>query len=115
MTDFFMTLIRSLFMVLAGVLVLVVAGVLLLFTLAFMVVAIVWGLINGRKPSASASWSRFQRSAASAMWQRYRNQASRSGQTASEPSQRGGADVVDVDFREVPNGPAPQLKHHAKL
>lgn len=115
MTDFFMTLIRSLFMVLAGVLVLVVAGVLLLFTLAFMVVAIVWGLINGRKPSASASWSRFQRSAASAMWQRYRNQASRSGQTASEPSQRGGADVVDVDFREVPSGPVPQLKHHAKL
>ncbi len=115
MADFFMTLIRSLFMVLAGVLVLVVAGVLLLFTLAFMVVAIVWGLINGRKPSASASWSRFQRSAASAMWQRYRNQASRSGQTASEPSQRGGADVVDVDFREVPNGAAPQLKHHAKL
>ena len=115
MADFFMTLIRSLFMVLAGVLVLVVAGVLLLFTLAFMVVAIVWGLINGRKPSASASWSRFQRSAASAMWQRYRNQASRSGQTASEPSQRGGADVVDVDFREVPNGPAPHLKHHAKL
>ena len=56
MADFFMTLIRSLFMVLAGVLVLVVAGVLLLFTLAFMVVAIVWGLINGRKPSASASW-----------------------------------------------------------
>lgn len=115
MTDFFMTLIRSLFMVLAGVLVLVVAGVLLLFTLAFMVVAIVWGLINGRKPSASASWSRFQRSAASAMWQRYRSQTSRGGQTTSEPSQRGGADVVDVDFREVPNGPAPQLKHHAKL
>lgn len=115
MADFLMTLIRSLFMVLAGVLVLVVAGVLLLFTLAFMVVAIVWGLINGRKPSASASWSRFQRSAASAMWQRYRNQASRGGQTASEPSQRGGADVVDVDFREEPNGPAPQLKHHAKL
>ena len=49
------------------------------------------------------------------MWQRYRNQTSRGGQTASEPSQRGGADVVDVDFREVPNGPAPQLKHHAKL
>lgn len=115
MADFFMTLIRSLFMVLAGVLVLVVAGVLLLFTLAFMVVAIVWGLINGRKPSASASWSRFQRSAASAMWQRYRNQASRGGQTGPEPSQRGGSDVVDVDFREVPNGPAPQLKHHAKL
>lgn len=115
MTDFFMTLIRSLFMVLAGVLVLVVAGVLLLFTLAFMVVAIVWGLVNGRKPSASASWSRFQRSAASAMWQRYRNQASRGGQTGPEPSQRGEADVVDVDFREVPSGPVPQLKHHAKL
>ena len=115
MTDIFMTLIRSLFMVLAGVLVLVVAGILLLFTLAFMVVAIVWGLINGRKPSASASWSRFQRSAASAMWQRYRNQANRGVQTCPEPSQRGEADVVDVDFREVPSGPAPQLKHHAKL
>lgn len=113
-TEFVLALIRGVFMLLAGALVLLVAGVLLLCTLAFVLVASVWGLLNGRKPSASASWSRFQQSAATAMWQRYRAKAQAGRGAAAEPAARNATDVVDVDFREVPSGPAPQLKHHAK-
>lgn len=110
MTEFFSSLIRGLFMLAAGVLVLTVAAVLLLFTVAFVLVATVWGLINGRKPSAGASWARFQQSAASTVWQRYREQATR--KPAESPEVRT-ADVEDVPFREVqssaPRPPAADL------
>lgn len=90
-------------MLAAGVLVLVVAAVLLLFTLAFVLVATVWGLINGRKPSAGASWARFQQSAASTVWQRYREQAGRNPNAQPDVPR---PDVEDVAFREVPSDPS---------
>lgn len=102
-------------MLAAGVLVLAVAAVLLLFTVAFVLVAMVWGLINGRKPTAGASWAKFQQSAASTVWQRYREQAKR--QPASQPEART-ADVEDVPFREVqssaPHPPHSDLPRHAE-
>jgi hypothetical protein len=101
-TEFFSSLIRGLFMLAAGVLVLTVAAVLLLFTLAFVLVATVWGLINGRKPSAGASWARFQQSAASTVWQRYREQATRQPSPQADVRR---TDVEDVPFREVPANP----------
>lgn len=90
-------------MLAAGVLVLTVAAVLLLFTVAFVLVATVWGLINGRKPSAGASWARFQQSAASTVWQRYREQATRKPGAQSDVRR---TDVEDVPFREVPANPS---------
>lgn len=106
MTELLSSLVRGLFMLAAGVLVLVVAAVLLLFTLAFVLVATVWGLLNGRKPSAGASWTRFQQSAASTVWQRYREQAAGAARQPSAGPSAKADEVVDVDFREVSPGRA---------
>jgi hypothetical protein len=105
-TEFFSSLIRGLFMLAVGVLVLVVAAVLLVFTLAMVLVAAVWGLLNGRKPTAGAGWTRFRQSTASTVWQRYREQATRKPAT---PAADRRADVEDVAFRDVTeNNPAPR-------
>jgi hypothetical protein len=110
-TEFFSSLLRGLFMLAAGVLVLTVAAVLLLFTVSFVLVATVWGLLNGRKPSARAQWARFQQSAASTVWQRYREQATGTPRTAASASASAStaparnSDVEDVDYRDIPSTP----------
>ncbi|HRK38190.1 MAG TPA: hypothetical protein PK347_07345 [Burkholderiaceae bacterium] len=114
MTDLLSALLRGVFMLAAGLLVLGVAAVLLLFTLAFVLVAWIRGVLTGRRLSWQSSWAHVQRSAASAMWQKYQQtyqqtyqRTSRPGAQAAATSQgsrpAGGAqgDVVDVDFREV--------------
>lgn len=110
MTDLLSALLRGVFMLAAGLLVLGVAAVLLLFTLAFVLVAWIRGVLTGRRLSWQSSWAHVQRSAASAMWQKYQQtyqRTSRPGAQAADTSQgsrpTGGAqgDVVDVDFREV--------------
>ncbi len=89
---------RTVFMLALGVLVVLVAAVLLLFTVSFVLVATVWGLLNGRKPSARAQWARFQQSAASSVWQRYRSQAS--GSARAPQAHRPVRDVEDIAYRE---------------
>ncbi len=91
-------------MLLAGAVVLVVAAVLLMFTLAFVLVALVRGLLTGQRPTAQAQWGRFQQSAASQVWQRYRSAAT-AGRHA-EAQAPATQDVEDVPFREAATHPA---------
>lgn len=108
-TDLLGALLRGVFMLAAGLLVLCVAAMLLLFTLAFVLVAWVRGVLTGRRPTWQSSWAHVQRSAASTMWQTYQ-QRYRRGQPGDAAGQASPArpqdDVVDVDFREAPAKPS---------
>lgn len=106
MTDLLGALLRGVFMLAAGLLVLLVAATLLLFTLAFVLVAWVRGVLTGRRPTLQSSWAHVQRSAASTMWQKYQQRYRQGGGASGpDPAARAPDDVVDVDFREAPAKP----------
>lgn len=120
MTDLLGALLRGVFMLAAGLLVLFVAATLLVFTLAFVLVAWVRGVLTGRRPTLQSSWAHVQRSAASTMWQRYQQryrQGAGSPSDSSGPAQstRAQDDVVDVDFRETPAKPATQVDPNRRI
>jgi len=119
-TDLLGALLRGVFMLAAGLLVLLVAATLLLFTLAFVLVAWVRGVLTGRRPTWQSSWAHVQRSAASTVWQkyqqRYRQGAGASGHApGTTPTARAQDDVVDVDFREVSAKPATQVDPNRRI
>lgn len=100
MADFVARLLRTLFMLALGVFVVALALFLLGVTLALVLVSLLWGLLTGRRPTARASWARFQQSAASTVWQRYRQGAG--WPQGGTPGPRADTtDVVDVDYREA--------------
>lgn len=116
MIDLLRALLRGIFMLAAGLLVLGVAAVLLLFTLAFVLVAWVRGVLTGRRATWQSSWAHVQRSAASAMWEKarktYQQQYRPPGTTSAtgQPGAQPGSpqvEVVDVEFREVKEAPNP--------
>ena len=114
MIDLLSALLRGVFMLAAGVFVLGVAAVLLVFTLAFVLVAWVRGVLTGKRPTLQSSWSHVQRSAASAMWQKYQQRyrqgaGAAGGAPAAGPSARAQDDVIDVEFREATPRPAPAV------
>lgn len=120
MTDLLGALLRGVFMLAAGLLVLLVAATLLLFTLAFVLVAWVRGVLTGQRPTLQSSWAHVQRSAASTVWQkyqqRYRQGAGASGDASgTAPTARAQDDVVDVDFREVSAKPATQVDPNRRI
>lgn len=119
MIDLLGALLRGMFMLAAGLLVLCVAAALLVFTLAFVLVAWVRGVLTGRRPTLQSSWSHVQRSAASALWQKYQ-QRYRQGAGAHTGAPGGPAasaqdDVVDVDFREAPVRPAQPVDPNRRI
>lgn len=114
MIDLLRALLRGVFMLAAGLLVLFVAAMLLMFTLAFVLVAWVRGVLVGQRPTLQSSWVHVQQSAASAVWRKFQRkyqQPPRPGQHAGDSAPgaaatvRGADDVVDVDFRETPARP----------
>lgn len=120
MTDLLGALLRGVFMLAAGLLVLLVAATLLLFTLAFVLVAWVRGVLIGRRPTLQSSWAHVQRSAASTMWQKYQQRYRQGGGPQSDasgptPAARAQGDVVDVDFREAPAKPATQVDPNRRI
>lgn len=120
MTDLLGALLRGVFMLAAGLLVLLVAATLLLFTLAFVLVAWVRGVLTGQRPTLQSSWAHVQRSAASTVWQkyqqRYRQGADASGHASgAAPTARAQDDVVDVDFREVSAKPGTQVDPNRRI
>jgi len=99
----FRTIVRLSLFALASVFVLLLLGI----GLAATMLTILWSLLTGRKPAVWTTFTRFQQASRqfrSGVWT-----GRPQDETAAPSGAARNADVVDVDFKEIPESPPKKL------
>lgn len=84
--------------------------------LAAALIAVVWALLTGRRPAAWTTFMRFREASQQFSGRAWRSRGRAPGAAADggatedhRGTPRGNADIVDVEFKEVPKDPTKQL------